>query len=73
MTLPTKVKGLMKILVANVSLFLSLYHTNELSILSWDIIHHIKEFSLASLLEYMCVVCCRRQPKIKPMLLKKYM
>ena len=54
MTLPTKVKGLMKILVANVSLFLSLYHTNELSILSWDIIHHIKEFSLASLLECMC-------------------
>ena len=34
---------------------LLLYHTNELSILSWDTIHHIKELSLASLLECVCI------------------
>ena len=54
MTLPKKAKGFLKIHVANVSSLLLLYHTNELLILSWDTAHHIKEFSLASLLECMC-------------------
>ena len=54
MTLPTKVKGFLKIPAANVSLLYHYIIQMNFQFLSWDIIHHIKELSLASLLECVC-------------------
>ena len=55
MTLPTKVKGFLKIPAANVSLLYHYIIQMNFQFLSWDTIHHIKELSLASLLECVCV------------------
>ena len=55
MTLPTKVKGFLKIPATNVSLLYYYIIQMNFQFLSWDTIHHIKEFSLALLLECVCV------------------
>ena len=55
MTLATKVKGFLKILAANVSLLYHYIIQMNFQFLSWDTIHHIKELSLASLLECVCI------------------
>ena len=54
MNLPTKVRGFLKIHVANVSLLYHYIIQMNFQFLSWDTIHHIKEFSLALLLECVC-------------------
>ena len=54
MNLPTKVRGFLKIHVAYVSLLYHYIIQMNFQFLNWDTIHHIKEFSLALLLECVC-------------------
>ena len=54
MNLPTKVRGFLKIHVANISLLYHYIIQMNFQFLSWDTIYHIKEFSLALLLECVC-------------------
>ena len=55
MNLPTKVRGFLKIHVANVSLLYHYIIQMNFQFLCWDTIYHIKEFSLTSLLVCVCI------------------